>query len=84
MPPECGGGHGRQVGRGVEVGEGEVHDLVALDPAVVDALEPLKVDDEDGRKPPDLELLDGELVGLAGGAVVLLVLPQLLLLPGIT
>ena len=84
MPPEGSGGHGRQVSRGVEVGEGEVHDLVALDPAVVDALEPLEVDDEDGRKTPDLELLDGELVGLAGGAVILLVLSQLLLLAAMT
>ena len=84
MPPEGSGGHGRQVRRGVEVGEGKVHDLVALDPAVVDTLEPLEVDDEDGRKTPDLELLDGELVGLAGGAVILLVLPQLLLLAGMT
>ena len=80
MPIEGSSRHCSKVGRGVEAGEGEVHDLVRLDPTVVDALEPLQVDDQDGRKPPDLELLDCELVGLAGRAVILLVLPQFFLL----
>ena len=80
MPVKGGRWHRSKVGGGVEPGEGEVHDLVRLDPTVVDALEPLQVDDQDGRKPPDLELLDRELVGLAGRAVILLVLPQFFLL----
>ena len=54
MPVESGSWHSSEVGRGVEPGEGEVDDLVRLDPAVVHTLEPLQVDNQDGRKPPDL------------------------------
>ena len=54
MPVEGGGWHSSQVGGGVEPCEGEVHDLVRLDPAVIHTLEPLQVDDQDGRKAPDL------------------------------
>ena len=80
MPVEGGGWHRSQVGRGVEPGEGEVDDLVRLDPTVVHALEPLQVDNQNGRKPPDLKFLYCELVRLAGRAVILLILPQFFLL----
>ena len=76
MPVEGGSWHSSKVGRGVEPGEGEVDDLVRLDPAVVHALEPLQVDNQDGRKPPDLQFLYCQLVRLAGRAVILLILPQ--------
>ena len=42
-------------------------------------MKPLEVNDENRRQSPDLELLGGELALLAGGAVVLLVLAELLL-----
>ena len=80
MPVKGGGWHSSKVGRRVQPSEWEVHDFVRLDPTVVHALEPLQVDDKDGREPPDLELLDCELVGFAGRAVILLVLSQLFLL----
>lgn len=80
MPVKGGRWHRSKVGSGVEPGEGEVHDLVRLDPPVVHALEPFQVDDQDGREPPDLELLDGQLVRLAGGAVILFILPKFFLL----
>jgi hypothetical protein len=35
--------------------------LVRLDPSTVELVEPLQVDDEDGRQPPDLKLLGGQL-----------------------
>ena len=80
MPVKSCSWHRSKVGGGVEPREGEVHDLVRLDPTVVHALEPFQVDDQDGGKPPDLKLLDCQLVRLAGGAVILFILPQFLLL----
>ena len=80
MPVKGGRWHCSKVGGGVEPREGEVHDLVRLDPPVVHALEPFQVDDQDGREPPDLELLDCQLVRLAGGAVILFILPKFFLL----
>lgn len=64
--------HGGQVVGGVEVVEGEVDDLLRLDPLVVDVLEALEMHDEDGRQPPDLQLLGGGLRGAAVRAVVAL------------
>ena len=79
-PAESGCRYRSQVSCRVEASQGEIHNLVTLDPSVIDGLEPLEVDDEDGRKSPDLELLDGQLVRLAAGAVILLVLTQFFLL----
>ena len=64
----------------VHVRVGEVDLCVHLGGGQVLVDEPLQVDDKDGREPPDLELLDCELVGFAGRAVILLVLSQLFLL----
>ncbi len=62
QPAEGGGRHRCQVVGGLQSRHGKVHNLVGLDPALVDALEPLQVDDENGGQPPDLKLLHGQLI----------------------
>ena len=80
MPVEGGRWHCSKVGGGIEPREGEVHDLVRLDPPIVHTLEAFQVDDQDWRQSPYLKLLDRELMGLASRAVVLLILAQFFLL----
>ena len=53
--------------------------FVGLDPPAVELVEALQVNDQHRRQPPDLQLLERQLVLLAERAVVLLVLAQLLL-----
>jgi hypothetical protein len=74
LPAERSRGHSRQVVRGIQTRNRKIHNLVGFDPALVDALKSLKVDDENRWQAPDLQLLHGQLVGLTGGAVVLLLL----------
>ena len=53
--------------------------FVGLDPPAVELVEALQVNDQHRRQPPDLQLLERQLVLLAERAVVLLVLAELLL-----
>lgn len=97
---------GSQEGAGVKILPRELNNLLGFDPAAVDELETLQMDnlerrqttgrvkttenqterrhprgqtDQDGWQPPKVQLFGGQPVGLALGAVVELILSQLLL-----
>ena len=57
----------RRVEIRVEIPEWEIDTLVSLDPAAVDVLEALEVDDEEWRQRPDVQLFGSLSVRLLEG-----------------
>jgi hypothetical protein len=48
VPMNGGCGNGSQIVGRIQAGDGEIHNLVGLDPALVDALKPLEMDYQNG------------------------------------